>query len=445
MAGGSEQEGWSVTAEGDRTSARLGLRWTHPLAAEEVAGWEVSLGWGSWQLPWPHTGSDPEVVLPWRMLAAPVDCRLELLLTARSAEGEVLGTGRLTVALPPFDLFAPSTDWDLGEAEVVVDDALRRAAGRTYWPDGTVGFAPGPDGVVRCWAPDGRLLLRPDGSGPAVGVPSSVLAGPHGIEGTIEPADYASGGPVLDVGGGVLAMVWHGEEHVGGDPDDFWGFLGLARSTDGGQTFHDLGRIVTPHIRADSPRRVLHVEVGGGSCATSDDGYLHVYYRDTLDTGSSAPALGLSVARVGLWDLVAAVHDGRAPVLEKWRDGAWSQPGLGGSADDLLPRGVSLPRWFDVIRHDEVGWLMVGTGGLAVDWTYVVRTSPDGLTWSDGELLGEPVRDAEVLYLTLSGDDLGTSRRAVDDVWLWRTRSADAAGSRWDDARFERLRLARRV
>jgi hypothetical protein len=356
----------------------------------------------------------------------------------------VLGSGHVVAVLPPYDRFPPAEGWDLGSPEVVADDVLRRAAGRTYWPDGTLGFARGSDGDVRCWAPDGRLLLRPDGSGPVEGPPTRVLTGPHRIQATRDPADYASGGPVLDVGDGVLAMVWHGEEHVGGDPEDFWGFLGLARSTDGGETFHDLGRILTPHIRASSPRRVLHVEVGGGSCALDDDGHLRVYYRDTLDTGSSAPALGLSAARVPWDDLVAAVHDGRAPDLHKRHDGTWSQPGLGGEADDLLPKGVSLPRWFDVVRHDGVGWLMVGTGGLAVDWAYVVRTSDDGLEWSDGELLGEPVRDAEVLYLTLSGDDLGDSRRAADDLWLWRTRSADAAGGRWDDARLERLRLRRR-
>ena len=53
-------DGWSVAAEGDRATSRLTVRWGHPLPPEDVVGWEVSLGWGHWQMQWPHSGVEPE-------------------------------------------------------------------------------------------------------------------------------------------------------------------------------------------------------------------------------------------------------------------------------------------------------------------------------------------------------------------------------------------------
>lgn len=433
---------WSATVTGDRQSGRLQVTWRARDVEGPVEAWDVALGWGTWRMPWPTPGGEPAISVPWRLLAAPVDCRVLLEVTAHLGDGTVVGPRTATLTIPPWDEPPPSTDWGLGPPEVVVDDATRVAAGRRFWPDGTLGFASTGDGVL-AWAPDGRLALTPAGD-PSPGAPADVLRGPESVAGLREPADYAAGGPVIDVGDGVLAMVWHGEVHVGGDPDDFWGFLGLARSTDGGETFHDLGRIVTPHMDATSPRRRIHAEVGGGPCAVADDGHLHVYYRDTIDTGRSAPATNLSVARCPLDEVRAAVHAGRTPTFTKRHEGVWSQPGIGGRADDLLP-GASVPRWFGLVRHDQAGWLLVTSGGLAVDWRYVVRTSADGLTWAEGEALGPPWRDEEVLYLTLTGTDLSDPGRADGDVWLWRTRCAGSATDRWEDARLERLTLRRRA
>ena len=147
--------------------------------------------------------------------------------------------------------------------------------------------------------------------------PSSVLAGPHCVEGTIERRTTRRWSRARRRRRGA----GHGLARRGARRRRPRRLLGLPRAGPLDRRGRDLPRPADRHPAhpgrlppAGAPRR------GGRRVrATSDDGFLHVYYRDTLDTGSSAPALGLSVARTGVWDLVAAVHDGRAPVSEAAR------------------------------------------------------------------------------------------------------------------------------
>src|SRR5207237_6343592 len=89
------------------------------------------------------------------------------------------------------------------------------------------------------------------------------------IENLSKPYHYAAGGPVYeDRVSGTLLMFYHAEFYTfppGWLP--FFSELGLARSTDGGSTWTDLGPIVTPH--ASRVRQLFHerssvkVEVAG--------------------------------------------------------------------------------------------------------------------------------------------------------------------------------------
>ena len=102
------------------------------------------------------------------------------------------------------------------------------------------------------------------------------------------------------------------------------------------------------------------------------------------------------------------------------------------------------PRWFDVVHLVDRGqYLMVASDGHGGDWTYMVRTSSDGLTWSPPTRLDIPTGGDEALYLSLSSPDR-TSQREVrgDVVHLYRPTTELRGWSRWGgEATHERIAL----
>ena len=129
--------------------------------------------------------------------------------------------------------------------------------------------------------------------------------------------------------------------------------------------------------------------------------------------------------------MVSAARTGDVTAWTKRRSG-WGQAGIGGEAWSLFSDGPP-PRWFDVVEMADQGrYLMVYSDGFGGSWTYLVRTSTNGLTWSAPTRIDVPTGGDEALYLSLSSPDLASQRRVVGDtVWLFRTRTAMRGWDRW--------------
>ncbi len=196
---------------------------------------------------------------------------------------------------------------------------------------------------------------------------------------------YIGGGPVYQVpqgqvGAGNWLLVYHAEY----DAPDYY-MLGLAISSDQGLHWTDIGEI----IRFNKPFRRKGTgapfAVGDPPLVTSPDGnYFYIYFQDWLKNGDVTM---LSVARASISSVLNDAFGGKksfAAPFEKYYEGQWNQPGIGGKSTDLLP-------------SSQYG------GGLNVAYsTYLNRymlldsdsqnfsyaESPDGLQWSDTVFLG---------------------------------------------------------
>lgn len=114
--------------------------------------------------------------------------------------------------------------------------------------------------------------------------------------------------------------------------------IGLAKSTDNGSSWRDLGLVIsdgTFPVSCDSPIRFFAGGVGDPSMAVGPDS-AHAYIVFTDYSGSDATRQGIQVARIALADLDAPLNaDGTSKAL-RWHDGRWSGPGLQGTSPPRL-------------------------------------------------------------------------------------------------------------
>lgn len=110
--------------------------------------------------------------------------------------------------------------------------------------------------------------------------------------------------------------------------------IGLAKSTDDGRSWRDLGLILSDGsfpISCDLPIRFFAGGVGDPSMAVGPDS-THAYIVFTDYSGADPATQGIQVARLALADLDAPLHpDGRSKAM-RWHNGAWTGPGLQGTS-----------------------------------------------------------------------------------------------------------------
>ena len=254
--------------------------------------------------------------------------------------------------------------------------------GLEFLPDEHMSFIQEPLGSYRLWASAGgtygTVLFQTSNLG-SLGTPQSVF-GPSGPGTTAFDADYAGPGSILPaVNGTDLLMIYHAENHLFSGTDypgtPFYAGIGLARSTDGGATWHRQGEIISAH----DPQEATQSSPGAGAstpAAILADGFIYVVFREIdLQSGVS----GFAIAR-------SPVSSDAAPgSWHKYESGAFSSPGLGGSFTALSlvldPQALSdqpQPHLsFNTYLHQFV-MTMVGNGGI------YVLTSADLLTWTTG-------------------------------------------------------------
>ncbi len=110
--------------------------------------------------------------------------------------------------------------------------------------------------------------------------------------------------------------------------------IGLAKSVDDGQSWRDLGLILsdgTFPISCDLPIRFFAGGVGDPSMAVGpDSSYAYIVFTDY--SGRDARTQGIQIARIALADLDTPLHtDGRSKAT-RWHNGGWSGPGLQGAS-----------------------------------------------------------------------------------------------------------------
>jgi hypothetical protein len=334
-----------------------------------------------------------------------------------------------SLSIPPSPGFAPSSRFTYNTPSVLVGDAARKADGLNLWLDGNLGlFERG--GQIFSISPNGPDTAR-------------ITADGQDIYGTVNDAniliqnqaissDHSSGGPVYyDEPNDRLLMFYHGEIHDP-DPSDFYSYIGLAQSYDGGATFEDLGQIIRARIDITDPDRSGAVEMAGAPYIIRD-GYFYVYYKDKLEDNS---VVNVGVARAAVADVLADADNDTVGTWTKYYNNSFSEPGIGGIPQNVLA-GQPNAVWFDVAYSQVLDeYIMVYSHNSGQQYTHLITTSSDGLTWNSPNLLYETASSYEEPYVTITSPDFSNQRNiAGNSFYLLRTISASAfTGFRWDNA-----------
>ncbi len=278
------------------------------------------------------------------------------------------------------------------------------------------------------------------------------LFGPgSGPAGWVFDSNYAGGGQVVRFQAGADSgwlIPFHAEYHwtnpatadgkcfVAGSSTSevpcFYGAIGLAVSTDGGQTFRVVGQVFQP----SQPLSVFkgggtNMNVGYGSLVVADangkhldnppanpaSAYLYLFFTDLLPglPGACATRPCIGVERALYSDVVAAALSGDphkvATVFHKYNGAPpdpWTQPGTSDTPDETGTPGSYAPLWTNEaggqpeVIYDAAldAYLAVyqSTGGINV------RASSDLIHWSGpiGTPYSEPGRT--LYYPTLLGE-----------------------------------------
>lgn len=143
--------------------------------------------------------------------------------------------------------------------------------------------------------------------------------------------------------------------------------IGLARSTDDGRSWHNLGLILSDGsfpTSCDLPIRFFAGGVGDPSMAVGPDS-AHLYIVFTDYSGDDPRSQGIQIARIATRDLDAPLAPDGTSRAWRWHRGRWSGPGLQGRSSDragqqwaAVPLGQATP-----LLPPERSWQQPDGGG----------------------------------------------------------------------------------
>jgi hypothetical protein len=330
-----------------------------------------------------------------------------------------------------------STQFSAGPASIVATNAERNSAGLSIWPDGNMGFYQ-YSGQNRMAGPNsGNIGVTQVTSSNLI---SSVVTANTPISSLKEPANYAGGGPVYnDSANGRLLMFYHGEIWPGGDSNRTWAFIGMAKSTDGGGSWTDLGRIVTPNIQVSSPTYQGPADVLGAPYIIKD-GYFYVYFKDQIDDGLYGQTINYAVARASVADVLNAANTGGVASFQKYYGGSFSQPGIGGLSQNIIT-GFPATRWADVIYLQKLNqYAMVFSVGNENEWWHMISLSNDGINWfAPNALYGKLSQPG--LYLSAFSGDYSNPRVATGNNFTFYRVNQYELANVWANANVESMNI----
>jgi hypothetical protein len=314
--------------------------------------------------------------------------------------------------------------FSIGASETIYTKS-QRSSGGSSWPDGSFGVVSNGNGTYDFYAANSSKTTLTTGTltDPAASKTSVSITGvPKGS------FSYLAGGPIFeDPYSGARLMIYHAEK--GGKGKSFYSMLGMAISTDPeGRYFRDLGVIVRPNVPSGQ------AELGGGSFAVVD-GYMNVYYRDTLTDGSTAE---VAVARAPMAQLISNALAGQSTAFNKYYNGAWNEPGIGGKASYLETTNAA-NSWLSVSYNNYLKqYMMVSSQWSGDGGDLYFATSANGLNWSARQPLA--VDPGEQFYPTIVGTG-GDPTHSDKSFYVYYTDSNRGAWGRWKDAQLRRREI----
>jgi len=350
-------------------------------------------------------------------MVACVDQGLQALASDTSVPAS---TPKPTPVSEPCDLGIGGREIALSEAQLLEHGLLKVEGSRfSGWSDGTLGVLKEGSDYVFFGARSGPLLEMTTVA-KTVGTLDNPVAKSVNLGTVIQNMKneytYAAGGPVYrDPETGNLLLFYHAEKRFGNLGHQFWALLGMAKSTDGGNTWYDLGEIYTPEYEYSEGPEALGFDSGSGPYLIihdddDDKDYFYVYGDDRRSDGK---IVGLTVARAPVEAVVEAANAGTVTEWFKYHNGEWNEPGLGGRASCIEDDGNKTPgelqyRWVDIAYSEYLDMYVAALSAVSPrgrDAVYLMF-SPDGLNdWSERILIAE--EDGIQHYTTIvgTGDD----------------------------------------
>jgi hypothetical protein len=315
-----------------------------------------------------------------------------------------------------------------GDRETVMSNKDLSKYGLNYWPDGVMG------------------ILRTDkaytflaGNSIQIGITSGTLDNPISLSAAPEIKiknlkqhfDYASGGPVYRDPSGMLLMIYHAENWATNGSDNYYSSLGMAKSTDNGQTWLDLGIIIRQEFDTYD---AYAIDIGGGPFVINGD-YMYVYYRDALKIGDSRFEVHLAVARARLADVVRAAQKNNTVVdWEKYYQGDWKEPGIAGKASPLETGNLNTDV-FDISYDPYLGkYISVLTTTFNGQMNLYYIDSSDGIHWSARQPVDVGAGDGDEVYPTIIGLD-DNPQNPGESFYVYYVHTMNwYSDTRWTDA-----------
>ncbi len=321
---------------------------------------------------------------------------------------------------------AQAVYFSVGSKETIYTTSQRKSKKLATWPDGNIGIVSNGNGTFDFYGANGGKPAKTTGTLTDPGKSKKSVS----ITGLPKKTfDYVSGGPIYrDPASGAKIMVYHAEKH-GKSAKDYYSVLGLAVSTDAaGVTFRDLGTVIEPNLQSGL------TEIGGGSFAVVDN-HLNIYYRDWHIGGGTAET---AVARAPISELVSNALNGRGTAFNKYYNGSWSQPGIGGKAS-ALELYNPWNNWSSVSYNDYLNQVvMVSAANTASQTDLFITTSQDGINWAPRQML---VADAgEQFYPTMIGTGSDPTHTGKS-FYVYYTDSKKGSWNRWKDAQLVRREI----
>ncbi|MFZ0800448.1 MAG: hypothetical protein WCA13_01755 [Terriglobales bacterium] len=363
---------------------------------------------------------------------------------------------------------------------IVASKQQRQTAGAEAQPPGIVGpsgfdWSDTPLGVVKsndgthylffgsdgsCHANCGTLSERDGSITRTVGFLDDPLGSDPPLENVLPQSVQFKNNSVVYVGGGPVSRVPAGHPGAGNllmvytsarwtnlvKRSGNYGFLGLAKSTNDGLTWTDLGFIITANQRfkAGASPRYNEYDSGEGNLVPDPAGkYYYIYFPDKVTKGGfdHGHDTFFSVARVPMDALLQSAfgqeETGALPSFEKYYQGEWDQPGLGGFSTSILnPQSIAgdpsviwseyLQRY--VVIFDDTGVISYAESG-------------DGIHWAAAQVLVKVSAERGlVLYAVPVG--LGDDANVIDrEFYIYYTYypTPSPKGGGWPDAVIRRL------
>ncbi|MPM13100.1 hypothetical protein SDC9_59455 [bioreactor metagenome] len=315
----------------------------------------------------------------------------EFFFDIQTAPKSKLEISQLSMQVSPDGVYAAAIDTKcsltVGDQEIILTNEQLRAAGLRNWPDTIlgvwrdgdiyhfIGASPQDSGFLRYSALANGTLDNPISVSVEPTIPIQKVKDTYG---------YIGGGPVYrDTKTGTLLMIYDTEKYppdsgVHSNNTPVHNVDGMAKSTDNGKTWTDLGIILDTEFPGWAD---WNIGVGNAPFVINGD-YFYVYITDVLIANPRFD-IGTTVARAKVADVLDAAinHDTVVPWF-KYYQGQWSQPGIGGKSS---PIEIGNPQStdFSVSYNEYLGRYIKINPSILGDFTHLyLSESVDGIHWT---------------------------------------------------------------